>query len=359
VGSDSPKPEDRDLPASGNDDAARERVRSLTEKKPSSDPVRTSDEDPAKPRLTEKQRIEARRARQAKRRRKAPEGNVLSKGMRATGFEIRRTASFIGGAIIAGLAALGPVFSAAGMGLVWLIDQTGKGLGALRRLTGRLLAALGGLVRALDRALTPQRALILVAAIGSVLLAVSQFKGLGQIEIGQAGYYGFEDLARAPAIDHTTPAGVHTKILVPLAAVALAAVAVILLGSISSTAKRFARFRRLASMLLVTIGVLSLIVALLVDLPDATDTTEASLAYSGVKAVLLSGFWLELAAGATLTVTGIALLFAPQAGRARQPRPESSSGPEDPAESRRRRQAERAASRGSGPAAGPATGSHA
>ena len=281
---------------------------------------------PARPALTEKQRIEARRARQSRSHRKSPEGNALSRGLRATGFEVRRTASFIGGGVIAALAALGPLFSSAGMGLVWLIERIGEGLKVLGRLTGRAVAALGRAVVAADRVITPHRALLLVAAIAAVLLAVSQFKGLGQIEIGQSGYSGFQDLARAPAIDHTTPAGVHTKILVPIAGLALVAVAVILLGGLASTAGRFSRFRRLASMVLVTIGLLTLAVALLVDLPDARDTTEAALAYSGVKAVLLSGFWLELAAGAALTVTGFALLFEPSPGRAREKRPQEEPG---------------------------------
>ncbi|HNL63417.1 MAG TPA: hypothetical protein PKJ01_12055, partial [Solirubrobacterales bacterium] len=305
---------------------------------------------PARPALTEKQRIEARRARQSRSHRKSPEGNALSRGLRATGFEVRRTASFIGGGVIAALAALGPLFSSAGMGLVWLIERIGEGLKVLGRVTGRAVAALGRAVVAADRVITPHRALLLVAAIAAVLLAVSQFKGLGQIEIGQSGYSGFQDLARAPAIDHTTPAGVHTKILVPIAGLALAAVAVILLGGLTSTARRFSRFRRLASMVLVTIGLLTLAVALLVDLPDARDTTEAALAYSGVKAVLLSGFWLELAAGAALTVTGFALLFEPSPGRAREKRPQeepgSRPGPGNPDESRERRRAERAAARG-------------
>lgn len=324
---------------------------------------------PARPALTEKQRIEARRARQSRSHRKSPEGNALSRGLRATGFEVRRTASFIGGGVIAALAALGPLFSSAGMGLVWLIERIGEGLKVLGRLTGRAVAALGRAVVAADRVITPHRALLLVAAIAAVLLAVSQFKGLGQIEIGQSGYSGFQDLARAPAIDHTTPAGVHTKILVPIAGLALAAVAVILLGGLASTARRFSRFRRLASMVLVTIGLLTLAVALLVDLPDARDTTEAALAYSGVKAVLLSGFWLELAAGAALTVTGFALLFEPSPGRAREKRPQeepgSRPGPGNPDESRERRRAERAAARGTSAAAvasrrpGTATGGRA
>lgn len=321
-----PKPKDRKDPESPVTESARERVRSLTAKEPESKESAPGKESAkgaeGRPALTERQRIEARRARQAKRNRRPAgnrepvEGNPLSKGMRATGLEIRRTAAFIGKGIIAGLASLGPVFSKAGMGLVWLIDRSGKGLAALWRLITRLAALLGRVVLVLDRVFTPQRASILVAAVAAVLLGVAQHKGLGLIEIGQSGYRGIEDLARAPAIDRTTPAGVHTGIFIPIAAIAFAAVATIALGSIGAFAKRLARFRRLAAMTLVTIGLLTLVVTLLVDLPEATDTTEAALAYTGAKARLLTGFWLELTAGAALAVTGLALLFEPSPGRA-------------------------------------------
>ncbi len=316
-----PKPKDGDsTPRSGS--SARERAESLTAKSRPDDSPDKKGEDQPRPALTEKQRIEARRARQARRRRPV-EGNPLSKGMRATGHEIRRTASFIGSSVIAALAALGPVFSAVGIGLVWLIEQAGRALRWAGHLIARGFAVLGRIIAAADRVLTPHRALILIAGLAAILLGVSQYKGLGQIEIGQAGYSGFQDLARAPAIDHTTPAGVHTRILVPIAGVALAAVALIALGGLPAYARRLGRLRRLAAMVLVTIGLLTLVVALLVDLPDATDTTEAALAYAGVKARLLSGFWLELAAGAALTVTGLALLLEPAAERAPSSRRES------------------------------------
>ncbi len=84
--------------------------------------------------LTEKQRIEARRKRQEQRRRRGTgrgsarrgsskpgtagaaggSGNALSRGVRATGTEIRRTALFLVGALAAGLDRLGPVGTAIG-----------------------------------------------------------------------------------------------------------------------------------------------------------------------------------------------------------------------------------------------------
>lgn len=295
-----PKPEDREKDA---------------EKKPA-------------PALTERQRIEARTKRRSRRR--PVKGNPLTRGLKATGFEIRRTAYFVGNSVLAGLASLGPVFSSVGMGIVWLLEKAGKGLTTLGRLARRAVAAAGRLALAVDKVVTPHRALMLVAAIAAVVLGISQFKSLGTIEIGQPGYAGIEDLVRAPTTDETTAAGAHTRVLVPIAGVALVAVAVIAIGGAGSAGARFARWRRLAAMTLTMIGLLTLVVALLIDLPQATDTTEAALAYAGVSARLLSGFWLELAAGTALTVTGLALLLEPSRRRApdrrRERRPSAVAG---------------------------------
>lgn len=269
----------------------------------------------ASPALTERQRIEARRKRRS-RRRKPEKGNPLVRGLKATGFEIRRTASFLGGSVIAGLAALGPAFSWVGMGLVRLLEAAGKGLSALGRVIRRAIAAAGRIAVALDKVVTPHRALVLVALVGAVILGISQFKQLGAIEIGQQGYAGIEDLVRAPTASDTTPDAAHTWILVPIAGIAFLAGLLIAVGGVSALAPRFARWRRLAAMVLTTVGLLTLVVALAIDLPQATDTTEDALAYAGVSARLLSGFWLELAAGAALTISGLALVLEPSARRA-------------------------------------------
>lgn len=330
----SPKPNGRMDPEPGTGDAAQKRAESLKSARDRDNPSPagrgTSSGDggdrAGRPALTERQRREARSARKGRRRR--PEkGNPVSRALAAASFEVRRTVSFLGRALLAALGALGPVFSSVGMGLVWLVDSAGRLLAALSGLIARAIAGLGRALVAIDRVVTPRRALILVAGLATIVLGISQYKGLGSIEIGQPGYVGIEDLARAPAIDRTTPAGVHTRILVPVAAAGLLAAVVLALGSFGTFTKRFQRFSRLASMVLVAIGLLTLAVALLIDLPDATDTTEAALAYAGVRARLLSGFWLELAAGFSLTLTGLALLLEPTAQRARSRsrRPESTA----------------------------------
>ena len=67
----------------------------------------------------------------------------------------------------------------------------------------------------------------------------------------------------------------------------------------------------------------ALAIALLVDLPKGLDVEVASISFEGVAAVILSGFWLQLAAGTVLTATGFGLAALdrrPAAARARSPR---------------------------------------
>ncbi|MCB0858885.1 MAG: hypothetical protein KDB57_12325, partial [Solirubrobacterales bacterium] len=63
-----------DSSLSGSDSAARERAESLGSKKPAAEKPGQSQSEPGRPVLTEKQRIEARKARQARqaRRRRKP-----------------------------------------------------------------------------------------------------------------------------------------------------------------------------------------------------------------------------------------------------------------------------------------------
>jgi hypothetical protein len=51
-------------------------------------------------------------------------------------------------------------------------------------------------------------------------------------------------------------------------------------------------------------GLLGLAVALAIDLPQGLDAGRPGLAYSGSDAVLLQGFWAEVACSATLMLCG-------------------------------------------------------
>jgi hypothetical protein len=54
-------------------------------------------------------------------------------------------------------------------------------------------------------------------------------------------------------------------------------------------------------------GVIGLAVALAVDLPQGMETGRAGLAFTGTKAQLLGGFWVEVFSSATLILCGCLL----------------------------------------------------
>lgn len=277
--------------------------------------IRSGDSKPApagskRAALTERQRIEARRRREARRRsaRRAQPGNALSRGVKATGQELARTTRFLARAVAAALEATGPLgrrlrLLPARIGAV--LAATGRGLtvgaAALSRLLGRGLTLL-------DRVVTPRRALLAAALLGTLLLIASQFTEFRATEIGQPGYQGIEDVITAPRVDVRTPLDTHSILLLAAAAVAVAG----LVGSIRTGRRPF-------GLALLLAGTLTVVVSLAIDLPAGLDLGDAALGYSGVAAVLLSGFWMQLAAGVVLAWTGLLLPGIP-GGRTRTSR---------------------------------------
>jgi hypothetical protein len=291
---------------------ARERADALTSPKP--EPGQASQrlqekrraEASGKPVLTEKQRIEARRRRRTQRKRRpAVTGNAISRGVRATGFEVRRTLVFLGRSVLSGLDALRPVGEIVTEALRRLLGALGTGLVRLAGVIAALLAATGRLVLAADRVITPRRAFTLVAAVAAALLVVSQFMDFRAIEIGQPGYVDVRDVTAAPQTDVKSPVDTHSYVLVLAGIIGFVAAA---LTAVSP--------RRVLPGALVLAGAATLAVGLAVDLPAGLDAEDAELSYAGVKAVLLDGFWLELAAGAVLLVSGAALALQPAGERA-------------------------------------------
>ena len=264
---------------------------------------RSTDPPGRRPVLTERQRREAREARRRRGRtagRKArPKGNPLVAGIRATGRELARAFAFLGGLLVAGLAALAPV----GGAIAELFRQAGLALGWLARAAGRLLATVGAgigrLVDRVDRVVTPARAIVAVSVASAVLLGWSQFIDYRAVEIGQPGYAGVLDVVSAPTTDGRTPIDEHSFLLV---AAALAALVATFFGA---TGKRRAGF------VVAGAGLLSIAVAVLIDLPAGTDASVVAAAYSGAEPVLLAGFWLELAAGFGLACCGALIAAAP------------------------------------------------
>lgn len=296
-----------------------------SEKDPGRTPGSDGPERHRPPALTERQRAEARKRREERRRRRQrPQpGNALSRGVRATGHEIVRAARFLARATAAAFEATGP----AGRKLRALLRRFGAALVAIAGLLATALSAatrgFGRALAVLERALTPRRALVAAAGLAAVLLAVSQFTDFRATGIGQPGYSGIEDVTNAPRVDVRNPIGSHSVLLLIAVAVALAGLA----GLVRTGRRRFA-------LLVAGSGLATVVVALAIDLPSGLDTGDAALSYSGVTAILLSGFWLELAAGAVLCATGLLLwLERPRDGRV----PAGRRGGSGPARSRRGR----------------------
>ncbi len=262
--------------------------------------------------LTEKQRIEARQRRrtQKKKRRRPVTGNVLSRGLRATGNEVQRTFNFLGRSVLSGFDRIKPLGGVIVSGLAGLLRAIGRGAIMVAALAGVLLRAIGRVLLALDRVVTTRRGLIVIALAAGGLLIVSQFLDFRAIEAGQAGYVEVQEITQAPRLETETPIDNHSLLLVVGGALAVLAAA----GAALTR-------KRLTGLVLLLAGAGALGVALLIDLPAGLDTADAELAYTGVEAVLLSGFWLEVGAGAVLLVSGIGLMFdapATQKSRARR-----------------------------------------
>lgn len=257
-----------------------------------------------KPVLTEKQRIEARRKRQAKKRRPVT-GNPLSKGVKAAAFEVQRTALFLGRGLMSGFDQLKPALESVKAAFIWLAGRIGHGLLLLVALIGRLLNGLGRLLLSLDRLVNARQAFILLAVVAAGLLLASQFSDYRAIEIGQPGYSAVQDITRAPRSEVKTPIDTHSFLLVAAGIVALVAAALTVRSR-----------KRVLGLVVAAAGGITLAVTIAIDLPAGLDAKTAKLSYSGVNAILLSGFWLELAAGAVLFVSGMALMLQSSASPA-------------------------------------------
>ncbi len=234
-------------------------------------------------------------------------GNPLSRGIRATLNELRRTAGFLWALILTGLESMGPAVRWLAAGLLGLLSAAGTVLAGFSRLLSKAASRLGEALTALDRLLTPRRALIVVAGAGIATLIASQFLDFRATEVGQADYNPIQDITRAPRIDVLTPIDAHSFLLLAVGALALG-------GLISAVVSG----RRTLFGLTALAGVATIAVTLLVDLPKGLDVAVAEISYSGVAAVLLPGFWAQLAAGLVLAIGGLGLLvLSGQSSRSR------------------------------------------
>jgi len=162
------------------------------------------------------------------------------------------------------------------------------------RLVRRTCTLLVRAATAASRVLTPGRAAALVLIAAGALLVASQFIDYRAVEIGQPGYAGLPDVAKAPTVDVRSAGEAHAYLLVPVG------LAAILLGALA-----LRRESRRLGLLVVALGILSVALILLVDLPHGLDEGGQTSRFAGTSAVLEDGFYAELAAAGAMVLSGL------------------------------------------------------
>ena len=166
----------------------------------------------------------------------------------------------------------------------------------------------GGLrsLRWAQRELTPARTLTVVVVGAVALLVGSQFADFRAISVGAPDYREVEAIAPTPQREVENAIWAHSIAIVVVAAGALVLLALALRG------------RWQLARLLVLVGV-AVIALSLADVPKALDEGDAAIAYQGVEARLLNGFWAQLAAGVAIGICGPLLAVHLDPAHAHQP----------------------------------------
>jgi hypothetical protein len=140
------------------------------------------------------------------------------------------------------------------------------------------------------------QAAAVLAAVGALALAVSQFMDYRSVAVGAPDYSGVEGVAPAPQVERDAAGSAHAWLLLPVALVAVVALRAALV-----------RRRPGPAWLAAGLGAASAVVVLAVDLPSGLDEGAAAGLYQGVRASLAYGFWVELLAAPALAA-GAALV---------------------------------------------------
>jgi hypothetical protein len=176
-------------------------------------------------------------------------------------------------ALIALLAELGAV------GGTWVAERT--------------RAAASATARGAQRHVTPLSTVAFVGIAAAVGLGISQFFDYHGVAVDAPNYAGeVGSTAPAPIVGTETAGSAHLWVLIPVAVAAI----VLIIGAYRGE-------RRLAGAVAIC-GLLGLAVAVAVDLPQGLDAGRPGLAFSGSQAVLLQGFWAEVACSAVLMLCG-------------------------------------------------------
>jgi hypothetical protein len=176
-------------------------------------------------------------------------------------------------ALIALLAELGAVAAS------WLARQARAGAAAT--------------ADAAQRHVTPRSTVAFVGIAAAIGLGVAQFFDFHGVAVDAPEYAGeVGNTANVPIVATETAGSAHLWVLIPIAVAAIVLIVATYRGE-----------RRLAGAVALC-GLLGLAVSLAIDLPQGLDAGRAGLAFSGSQAVLLQGFWAEVACSAVLVLCG-------------------------------------------------------
>ena len=167
------------------------------------------------------------------------------------------------------------------------------GLTVLRWVRGVLTSAALMMVEAARRHVNPRSTVAFVGVCAAIGLGVSQFFDYHGVAVDAPGYAGeIGAVAPVPITDGHTAGSAHLWVLLPLAALAAILMIVAYRGR-----------PRLAGAVAVC-GVIGIAVAIAIDLPQGLEVGRPGLAFAGTEAMLLEGFWAEVACSAVLILCG-------------------------------------------------------
>ena len=268
--------------------ASKPRGRSEDGAKRKREPDRSRERRHGKTRRRESKRPEA-----SKRRRGAAAAPALRRGLKSARARGKGLPARAGRTALSALGAVYTIFfELLGFALRLLIS-----LVVLLVVPVRIVArALARLVRVAAVAVTPTRALAALVAGAAVLLLLSQFADYRSVSVGADDYTDVATVAPAPVKERGEPHDAHSWVMLPVAIGCLAVLAVAL---------RRRRWKLLRAIAVAGLGVI--VVSLLVDRPAGLDRGGLDLAYDGVQATLLGGFYAQLFSGLLLVVSSLLL----------------------------------------------------
>ncbi len=237
-----------------------------------------------------------RRARQA-RRAVRPE-QELGLRLRGAAYETRRRLRPLGAPVAAFFGSIGrPV----ARGLLFVVQLIAALIAVVLEIGQIVVRSVGGvlisgaliLTEAARRHVTPRSTVAFVGVAAAVGLGVSQFFDYHGVAVDAPDYAGqIGTIAPVPITDRHTAGSAHLWILLPIAGLA----ALLMVAAYRGRP-------RLAGGVAIC-GVVGLAVAIGVDLPQGLEVGRAGLAFNGTQAMLLEGFWAEVASSAVLILCG-------------------------------------------------------